>query len=591
MDYNEYKERVRAATDIADVIGRYVDLKRAGTSSFKGLCPFHGEKTPSFFVMEDGQFYYCHGCHKGGDVFQFLCDYNNMEFSEAVNELAAAAGIEMPDHFEKGTGDKTKKGLKARLFEMHKVAAQYFHKMLQEPEGKKALDYLKGRGISSNTIVAFGMGYAPRERNAVYSYLKEQGFTDEEMKESGFFSYKSGSPYCILTDRVIFPIMNKASKVIAFGGRRLSEDVEPKYINSYETEIYKKKDNLFGIHRAQRAGSNRIFLVEGYMDVVSVQQAGFAQTVATLGTACTKEQAGLLAKMAKKVYLIYDRDKAGIAAMSRAIPILREAGLFVNVADMSPFKDPDELIKSEGREGFERRIDTAINSLFFELDVLADGYDRKDPSENGEFELATAKKLADIDNRFEREQSIKTAAGRYGIDVSLLTNEVNRIGDERMPAEGIVVRTVRNTSSLRPDEKKRPSSYADEKNILIYIMKVPEYTHKVKEFIKLDDFSEGMVRSVAGLIYDHFDSGKSINVAQIMSHFHNEDMGDIGYIFSDSTFDALEEQEQKKLLSDSVLSMLRRINEQKIGTCTNEEWQELIIKKKKLESMDNIFDG
>lgn len=588
MDYNEYKERVRSANDIADVVGRYVDLKRAGTSSFKGLCPFHSEKTPSFFVMEDGQFYYCHGCHKGGDVFQFLCDYNNMDFSEAVNELAQAAGIDIPENFDRGSGDYSKKGLKARLYEMQKNVAQYFYKKLMEPEGKEALDYLKGRGISTNTIVAFGLGYAPKSGDDIYRYLKEEGFTDEEMKESGFMSYKSGRPYCILKNRVIFPIMNRASKVIAFGGRRILEKDEPKYINSYETEIYKKRENLFGIQRALHANRDRIFLVEGYMDVVSLQQAGYPEAVASLGTSFTPEQAKLISKMAKKVYIIYDADASGIDATTKAIPILKEAGVFVYVANMSPYKDPDELIKAEGREGFERRIQAADNSFFFELDRMAEKYDRKDPSENGEFELKVAQQLAQIENRFEREQNIRSVAGRFDIDLQLLTNEVNRIGDELMPAEGIIIRTGR-VQTAGPDEKKKQKYYNDEKNVLVYIMKVPEYTETVRKYVKTDMFSEGMIRSVAGLLYDHYESGESINVAQIMAHFHNEDMGDIGSVFSDTDYGELDEHEQKQLLSDSVLSMLRRVNEQRIGTCSDSEWAELMAEKKRLEEMKDIF--
>ena len=243
MNYEEFKERVRAESDIVDVIGRYVDLKRSG-ANYKGLCPFHNEKTPSFFVMQDGQFYYCHGCHKGGDVFKFLCDYNHLDFPDAVRELAESAGIEIPEKFDYGDSGRIKAGLKNRLRDMYKAAAEFYFSNLHSEEGKEALEYLKKRGITKNTMVAFGLGYATGEGTALYKVLKDKGYNDEELKESGLFSYKSGKPRDIFTDRIMFPIMNRSSKVIAFGGRVMWDRL-PKYINSPETIIYSKKNNLY----------------------------------------------------------------------------------------------------------------------------------------------------------------------------------------------------------------------------------------------------------------------------------------------------------------------------------------------------------
>ena len=428
MDFNEFKERVRAANDITDIIGRYVSLKRSG-SSFKGLCPFHNEKTPSFFVMPEDQYYYCHGCHKGGDVFTFLCDYNNLDFSEALEELARNAGIEMPEKLDRNqSGQSYKKGLKNRIFEMYKEAAGFYYEKLRSDEGKDAFRYLSERGISANMMTAFGLGYAPGGADSLYDHLKSKNFDDEELKESGLFSYKSGKPRDQFFRRVMYPIMTKSSRVIAFGGRVLGDE-KPKYINSPETVIYSKKDNLYGIHRAIRAKNNRIILVEGYMDVIAVHQAGFPETLASLGTALTKEQAHIISGMASKVYLVYDADGAGKAAMLRAIPILRSEGLFVNVADMSPFKDPDELIKSEGAEGFERRIENAQNAFFFETGEFSKEFNLDDPSERAAFEAKTAERIAAFDNKFEREQYIETLADRFNIDKGLLAAEVSRIGN------------------------------------------------------------------------------------------------------------------------------------------------------------------
>ena len=503
MNYEEFKERVRSGNDIVDVIGRYVDLKKSG-ANYKGLCPFHNEKTPSFFVMQDGQFYYCHGCHKGGDVFKFLCEYNHMDFPDAVRELAETAGIDVPDKFDYGDAGRIKAGLKNRLRDMYKTAAEFYYKELHSGSGKKALDYLKDRGLTKNTMVAFGLGYAPAGRTALYDHLKGKDFTEEELKESGLFSYKTGGPKDAFFDRVMFPIMNRASKVIAFGGRILGTG-DPKYINSPESPIYSKKNNLYGIQRAIAARKERIILVEGYMDVISMHQAGYPETVASLGTALTKEQADIIAKLARKVYLIYDADGPGIQAMRRAIPILKEAGLFVNIVSMKPFKDPDEMIKSEGVDGVEGRIRNADNAIVFELECIASEYDRKDPSENAEFEMKAANMIVELRDRFQREEFIKTVSERFDINKELLTSEVNRIGDETYK-EGIIRRkqnpVIRRPEGVGSRIRDGDQGLPDERNVLLALVKNPKIFEQVKGYVSVEDFTTVFLREVADILFD-----------------------------------------------------------------------------------------
>ncbi len=589
MDYSEFKERVKASSDIVDVIGRYVDLKKSG-SSYKGLCPFHGEKTPSFFVMPNDQYFYCHGCHKGGDVFQFICEHNNVDFKEAVEELAMAAGIDIPEKFESGGESMVKKGLKNQLYAIYKSAAGFYYGKLHSEEGKEGYEYLSSRQISRNMMVAFGLGFAPGGGDALYKHLKDEGYEDEVLQESGLFSYKSGKPRDFFFNRVIFPVMDKSSRVIAFGGRIMG-DGQPKYLNSPETPIFSKKNNLYGIHRAVKARSERIFLVEGYMDVISTHQAGFSEAVASLGTALTEEQAHIIARMAKRVYLIYDADSAGRNAMLRAIPMLRESGVFVNVVSMKPFKDPDELIKSEGSEGFEQRIRNSENAFYFEVECIAEGYNRTDPAENASFQQKVADKIAGFSDKFERTQYIDAVADRFKIDRNLLQSEVDRIGEENLKKGGIISKPTFTALKKLPgrDRDKNPyKEYADEKNVLSALMKEQAYFSKVKEYISPDDFAEGILRDLARLVFTGLETG-DIKVSDILSHYEGDDQSEVGRIFYDSFFDDLDVREREKFLTDSIKTMLIRENNRKLSDCSNEEFMRLIEEKKRLEKLDIKF--
>ena len=588
MDFNEFKEKVRNASDIADVIGRYVSLKRSG-NSYKGLCPFHNEKTPSFHVMPDDQYFYCFGCHKGGDVFSFMTDYNNLEFMEALEELARSAGMDMPEKFEGGS-ERTfsSKGMKTRLFEMYKEAAEFYYKGLHSSGGDKAKEYLNKRGISNNMITAFGLGFAAGGEESLYAKLKEDGFTEEELKESGLFSYKTGKPRDNFFNRVMFPIMNKASKVIAFGGRVMGEGV-PKYINSPETIIFSKKDNLYGIHRAVRAKSDRIILVEGYMDVIAAQQAGFTETIASLGTALTEEQAHIISGLAGKVYLIYDSDNAGTAAKLRAIPILRRNGLYVYVADLSPYKDPDELIKAEGAEGFEKRLENAQNAFFFEISELSKEYDLDDPAERAGFEAKTAGLIAAFDNSFERGQYIETISDKYNIDKALMQAEVSRIGNLR--SEGVGIRYKVSGRSKDQKIKKNTDLNADEKNVLCALIKSPDIYPFVAKYISPADFSSDIMKELADDTFTGIQHG-GITVAGIMDRHPEEEKAVISRVFSDEKYDGLDEDEKKCFASQSVLSILKRSIGHKMALCTTDnadEYRELCIKKKEADSVKDIF--
>ena len=406
-------EEVRTRNDIVDVISGYVKLQRKGSSYF-GLCPFHNEKSPSFSVSPSKQMYYCFGCGAGGNVFTFLMEYENFTFPEAVKALADRAGMELPE-MEYSEEAKQQRDLKTAVLEVNKMAAKYYYCLLRAPQGAKAMEYLKKRELSDETMRRFGLGYASQYSDELYRYLKQQGVSDALMKESGLMSVNERQGmYDKFWNRVMFPIMDVNGKVIGFGGRVMG-DAKPKYLNSPETIVFDKSRNLYGLHIARTARKKYLIVCEGYMDVISLHQAGFTNAVASLGTALTSQHASILKRYTDEVILTYDSDEAGVKAALRAIPLLKTAGIATRVLHMEPYKDPDEFIKALGTEAFQERIDHAQNSFMFELSIIEKSYDMKDPESKTRFFQAAAEKIAGFELEIERENYIEAVAGAYQI--------------------------------------------------------------------------------------------------------------------------------------------------------------------------------
>ena len=356
-------EEVRVKNDIVDVISQYVKLQRKGSSYF-GLCPFHNEKTPSFSVSPAKQMYYCFGCGAGGNVFTFIMEYENFSFGEALKFLADRVGVELPQ-IEYSKEAQAQANLRSSLLEIQKAAASYFYYNLRRENGKTAYHYLKNRGLSYETMKKFGLGYSDKYSDDLYQYLKKKGYSDELLLESGLFQADERKGiYDKFWNRVIFPIMDVNNRVIGFGGRVMGEGM-PKYLNSPETKIFDKSRNLYGLNIARTSRKKQLIICEGYMDVISMHQAGFTNAVASLGTALTSGHASLIKRYTDEVLLLYDSDEAGVRAALRGIPILRSAGVKSKVVDLKPYKDPDEFIKAEGPERFEERLSKAMNSFLF----------------------------------------------------------------------------------------------------------------------------------------------------------------------------------------------------------------------------------
>ena len=357
-------EKISGQNDIVDIISSYVSLSGNGQDYF-GLCPFHGEKMPSFYVNRNKQTYYCFGCHRGGNIYTFMMDYKHIHFSEALEELAEKSKIQLPK--KKMSAEEQQNIIaKRRLSEMNRYTAAYFHHALKEKRGEKAMEYLKKRGLTDQTVRQFGLGYSDYAKDDLYRYLKSKGFSDDDMRYSSLVTIdgQKGNRDRFF-NRVMFPIVDTGNRIIGFGGR-VTDDGSPKYLNSGETVLFDKGSNLYGLNYAKKTKEKYLILCEGYMDVISLYQAGFTNAVAPLGTALTERQAMLLKRYTNHVVLSFDSDDAGKKAALRAIPILREAGIQGRVLSMAPYKDPDELIRGSGAKEYMNRIRTSVSGKEFE---------------------------------------------------------------------------------------------------------------------------------------------------------------------------------------------------------------------------------
>jgi len=546
MYSREVIDEVILRNDIVDVISEYVSLKRSG-SSYQGLCPFHSEKSPSFSVSPTRQLYHCFGCGVGGNVITFIMEYEHYSFLEAVKLLADRAHMDLPEE-KYNANEKKERDLKTKLFEINKIAAIFYYKQLRQECGKYGMSYLMKRGLSSETIHQFGLGYAP-QNVSLYKFLKSQGYDDALLKESGLFTYEQGVRDKFW-NRVMFPIMDINNKVIGFGGRVLG-DGKPKYLNSPETKLFDKSHNLYGLNFAKTARKNNLIICEGYMDVIALHQAGFHQAVASLGTALTLGQAGLMKRYADNVLITYDSDEAGVKAALRAIPILKEAGLTTKVIHMKPYKDPDEFIKALGCEAFQERIYQAENSFMYEIGTIEKRYDRGDPESETNFEREIAAKLAGFSERLERENYTKAVANKYHIEYAGLMELVADYGNK----QGIMSQT-RKKNIMPVAKKKRESGVRQaEKILLTWMIDNPEIFYKVSAYIKPSDFIDSLLEDVAAKLYRQYEEGQ-VNPASIINTYETEEEhNEVAALFSEDLNENLSHSEREKTLNDIVIKV------------------------------------
>ena len=584
---DEVVEEVRMKNDIVDVISGYVKLQKKGANYF-GLCPFHNEKSPSFSVSSSKQMYYCFGCGAGGNVITFLMEYENFTFQEALESLADRAGVTLPK-MEYSREAREQAEFRARLLEVNKLAANYFYFQLKQPQGRMAYEYFHDkRGLRDDTIVHFGLGYSNKTSDDLYRFLREKGYEDSFLKETGLVTVEERGGRDKFWNRVMFPIMDVNNRVIGFGGRVMGEG-EPKYLNSPETKLFDKSRSLYGLNYARLSREGYFLICEGYLDVISLHQAGFTNAVATLGTAFTAQHGNVLKRYADQVILTYDSDGAGVKAALRAIPILKEAGISVKVLNMKPYKDPDEFIKHMGPEAFRERIKEAQNSFLFEISVLRRAYDMKDPEQKTRFYQETARKLLQFGETLERENYIQAVARDQMIPPDELRALVNRMGmsfglkaGESLGdrnggylkfgfhgAESQGRRGMEGEGSLgagRPldpqGRMKRPSKEdgirRSQRLLLTWLIENPSLFEKIEGIITEHDFVEELYHQVASMVFEGHREGK-LNPASILSHFINDEdqYKEVAALFNASLKESLNNEEQKKAFSETVMKVKR----------------------------------
>ena len=597
---DEKVEEVLRANNIVDVVGTYVHLQKKGANYF-GLCPFHNEKSPSFSVSEPKQMFYCFGCGAGGNAATFLMKYENYSFQEALQSLADRAGIKLPE-FNYSEEARKREEKRKLLIAVNKETAVYYYRMLRSERGRKGLRYLADRKLDRVTMRDFGLGYADGTGNDLVAHLKSCGYSDDVILEAGVaaFDEKRGM-HDKFWNRVMFPIMDIRGQVIGFGGRVMG-DAKPKYLNSPETEVFDKSRNLYGLNIARRSKAPYKILCEGYMDVISMHQAGFHEAVASLGTSFTEGQAALLKRYAQEVLLAYDSDGAGVRAALRSIGILTKAGIPCRVIDLRPCKDPDEFVKAFGADAFKERIKGAENSFFYELRMKQREYSMEDPGQRTQFHHAIAAKLCGITDEIERENYLREAARKYYVDEGGLRRLVAAYGrsgtaksvwkDGVQSARTSPDRPAGARAGKDPEETER----RNERLLLTWLADEPEIFDQISRYIGPEHFHEGVYRQAADGYWKILSEQGGGNPASVIGMFETEkDQETAASLFNTRLNGLHEARDREKALRDIVISVRtsaadreQKKNENSAQEPTAEDIRDMIKTRRDLQSLRNI---
>lgn len=509
---NEIKYR----NDIETAVSQYVNLKRRG-KNLVGLCPFHSEKTPSFTVYPENGSFYCFGCGAGGDVFTFTGLIENLDYIESVKLLAERSGVVLP---QDGYDDSMQK-LKNTIYDINRDTARFFHSYLMSADGKWALDYLYGRGLTLKTIKHFGLGAAPDSWDALIKHLKSKGYRESDMIAANVVGKSQrGSLYDRFRKRVMFPIINIRGNIIAFSGRAMpGEDKQGgKYVNTADTPVYKKSANLFGMNFAKNACAERVILVEGNMDVISLHQAGFTNTVAPLGTAFTTEQANLLARYTKEIVLMLDADAAGQKAIKRATELLQNTGLSVRVVVIPDGKDPDEYIKKNGADRFSALLSGAVSDMEYKLLTAAAGIDLASDDGRLKYLAAAAEIIAEDEDIMARDVYIGKMCEKYGVSRTALTAKVEEIRrkNRRVKKQKEITDIIRpkfTKDDINPERRSSPKGTAAEETLIAVLLKHPDLYKKAKSELPPEKMITSLNRRIYEIIIETLDSGRSLDIS------------------------------------------------------------------------------
>ena len=564
-------------TDIEQVIGRYVQLRRRG-KNLTGLCPFHSEKTPSFTVYPDTQSFYCFGCGAGGDAITFLRKIENLDYMDAVRELAQQAGMTVPEDALEDTGRR----LRTRLLELNREAARFFHATLMSDAGREGRAYLAGRGLGKNTVVRFGLGYAPESWDFLLKHLRGKGFTDEEMITASLaVRGKNGGCYDAFRHRVIFPIIDLRGSVVGFGGRNLG-DKGPKYLNSGDTPVFKKSRNLFALNFAKNTKRPELILCEGYMDVVSLHQGGFDSAVATLGTALTPEQAKLISGYTDTVVLSYDSDGPGQAATKRAMAMFQESGVKVRVLSIPDAKDPDEFIKKFGPQRFELLLEGSAGAMDFEITKLRRSHDLETSEGKVGFLREFVELMAGVASPIQRDVYVSRICRELEVDKQAVTLQLEsairrrKSSREKREAKELRPFTARQASAKTDLEKqKNPKCVLAEERLIAYLIRNPDGWSWVRDRVKAEELVSSRDREIFQAVAAQLEAGQAPDLMSLSARLDEDNMARLSEMLASPGCENISVREAEDYISTLKSFHNQKTNEE-VGSLEAEEWKRYI---------------
>ena len=572
-------EEIISSNDIVDVVSQYVTLKRSGRN-FLGLCPFHKEKTPSFSVSPDKQIFHCFGCGVGGNVIHFVSKIENLNFKESLEMLADKAGIILPT-IDSGE-DSKRQELKEKIYKINEAVAELYHKTLYEPIAKPAQEYVKKRKLDNKTLVNFKIGYAPNQ-NILYRFLKEKGFNEEEILTSTLVKKYNNNYIDSFKNRLIFPILDVRNRVIAFGGRVLDNSL-PKYINSPDTIVYNKGRNLYGLNVAKNSRLDKIIMVEGYMDCVSLHQRGIPNAVASLGTALTENQGRLLRKYSEKVIISYDSDGAGQAATLRGLEILKNIGCDVRILQMEGAKDPDEYVIKYGNGRFNLLVENAISLVEFKVKVLKKNLNLENANDKIKFLKETAKLLQKIDSKIEQEIYIDKISKEYGISKEAIYAEINKQTGNKT---GNKILEKSRSVVVKKQNKEIPAVLQKREDAIIALLINGDKNvyEQIKHRILPSDLKLEVNKKIVEKVYNEYEkSGDSAN--NIIDLFTEDQADEYQQQIDKKTIDSIiniYEKEKLTILKSEIIQKLKETEDSDTKQVLEQELNDIIIKLTKLK--------
>lgn len=569
---DNFLQELKFRTDISDVISSYVTLKRRG-STLVGLCPFHNEKTPSFTVYPDTQSFYCFGCGAGGDAVTFIKKIENLDYLDAVKTLAQRAGMQMP---QDGFDDSLSKR-RRRILEMNREAAKFFYSYMMTPEGKKGYDYYVGRELTAGTMKHFGLGYAPDSWDKLIRHMRSKGYSPSELVEAGLAKKGKNGYYDIFRNRVMTPIIDVRGNVIAFGGR-VMDDSKPKYINTSDTLVYKKTNELFGLNFAKDSKEDSLILCEGYMDVIAMHQAGFTNAVAGCGTALTNEQVRLISRYAKEVILTYDSDEAGQKALNKAITLFDQTDLKVRIPHLIGGKDPDEIIRTYGRDKFKGILEGAANETEFRLLEIRSKYDLNTTQGKIEFSKEALKVLARL-TPIEQDLYLSRLSEELGVERRNMKIQLDDLVkrqsryESRKSYNKIVNDNMRDAGRLTLESDESLKKLKAEDRLLSLLLRYPDCV-KLCDGFDSGQLTKGFTKKVFDIIISRINDGAGVDLMDFSQFLSADEIGRLSGIIARGG----ESEDAKKEFSDCLSIVSDEYNKKhagNIGSLSDDEFRKL----------------